>query len=186
MDAFSYLFVLISIILGLAIEQVLQAYRSMALARERVRWHWLSVAWSAILLLLIVQDWWASFGLVGREDWSFAAFATLLLQTILLYMLAALVLPDMPAEGRLDLEQHYDRQRPVFFSIALITVASSALREWVVEGHFLQGANLAFHAMFAGVTIVALLTRRPSAHYAVAAIMGLLSVSYIGLLYAEL
>jgi len=143
-------------------------------------------AWSAILLLLIVQDWWASFGLVGREDWSFAAFAALLLQTILLYMVTALVLPDMPAKGRLDLEQHYYRQRPVFFGIALLAVASSALREWVVEGHFLQGANLAFHAAFAAVTVVALLIRRPWAHHAVAAIMGLLSISYIALLYAEL
>lgn len=186
MDAFSYLFVLISIILGLAIEQVLQAYRSMALARERVRWHWLSIAWSAILLLLIVQDWWASFGLVGREDWSFAAFAALLLQTILLYMVTALVLPDMPVEGRLDLEEHYYRQRPVFFGIALIAIASSALREWVVEGHFLQGPNLAFHAMFAAAILLALLTRKPLAHHAVAATMGLLSISYVALLYAKL
>ena len=186
MDAFSYLFVIISIILGLAIEQVLQAYRSMALARERVRWHPLSIAWSIIMLMFIVQDWWASFGLVGRENWSFAAFATLLLQTILLYMLAALSLPDMPGEGRLDLEAHYYRQRPVFFGIALLAIASSGLREWVVEGHFLQGANLGFHALFAVAVVTALLTRRPWVHLAVAAGMGLLIVSYIGLLYAEL
>lgn len=186
MDAFSYLFVLISIILGLAIEQVLQGYRSLALSRERVRWHWLSIAWSAILLLHIVQDWWASFGLVGREDWSFAAFATLLLQTALLYMVTALVLPDVPAEGTVDLDEHYYRQRPVFFSIALLAVASSALREWVVEGHFLQGGNLVFHALFAAAFILALLTRRHWVHQAIAVGMGLLTISYIALLYARL
>ena len=37
MDAFSYLSVLLSIILGLAIAQVLQGYRAILLARGRVR-----------------------------------------------------------------------------------------------------------------------------------------------------
>ena len=184
MDAFSYLFVLVSIILGLAIEQVLQAYRAMILSRERV--HWLSIAWSAIMLLFVVQNWWSSFGLVGRDAWSFAGFAALLLQTILIYMLTALALPDMPAEGELDLEGHYYRQRPVFFTIALLTVASSAIRERIVEGHWLAGANLAFHLLFAGTAAMALLTRRPLVHQAIASLMMILSVTYIATLFAEL
>lgn len=186
MDAFSYLFVLISIILGLAIEQVLQAYRSMALARERVRWRPLSIAWSAIMLLTVVQNWWASFGLVGRSEWGFADFAVLLLQTTLIYMLTALVLPDMPEEGSLDLDDHYYRQRPVFFGIALLAIGSSALRERIVEGHWLEGANFLFHLMFAATALVALITRRPWVHYAIAAIMGVLSIAYVVMLFAEL
>ena len=35
MDAFSYLSVLLSIILGLAIQQILQGYRALILARAR-------------------------------------------------------------------------------------------------------------------------------------------------------
>ena len=40
MDAFSYLSVLLSIILGLGIQQVLQGYRALMLARGRVRFFW--------------------------------------------------------------------------------------------------------------------------------------------------
>ena len=40
MDAFSYLSVLISIILGLAVTQALQGFRGLMLARSRVRASW--------------------------------------------------------------------------------------------------------------------------------------------------
>ena len=75
MDAFSYLSVLLSVILGLAIQQVLQGYRALALNRKRVTLYWPSLAWSAMVLLMVAQHWWASFDLTGRTDWSFADFA---------------------------------------------------------------------------------------------------------------
>jgi hypothetical protein len=54
MDAFSYLSVLISIILGLAVTQVLQGLRGLLLARSRLRAYWPSVVWGALLLLLTI------------------------------------------------------------------------------------------------------------------------------------
>ena len=39
MDAFSYLSVLLSVILGLAIQQVLLGYRGLALLRRRMTWY---------------------------------------------------------------------------------------------------------------------------------------------------
>jgi hypothetical protein len=55
MDAFSYLSVLISIILGLAVTQVLQGFRGLMLARSRVRAYWPSMVWAVALLLIDVQ-----------------------------------------------------------------------------------------------------------------------------------
>jgi hypothetical protein len=66
MDAFSYLSVLISIILGLAIAQVLQGYRALLLARGRVRVDPAALIWSGLILLFAAQAWWASFGLTER------------------------------------------------------------------------------------------------------------------------
>jgi len=40
MEVFSYLSVLLSIILGLAITQILQGFRVLMLARSRLRTHW--------------------------------------------------------------------------------------------------------------------------------------------------
>ena len=73
MDAFSYLSVLLSIILGLAIAQVLQGYRAVLLARGRVRLSAPVLIWSGLILLFATQAWWASFGLRQRTDWDFLA-----------------------------------------------------------------------------------------------------------------
>ena len=90
MDAFSYLSVLLSIILGLAITQVLQGFRGLMLARSRLRSYWPSVAWAILLLVLDVQVWWAMYDLRFRHEWSFLGFAAVLAQTVPLYLLAGL------------------------------------------------------------------------------------------------
>ena len=91
MDAFSYLSVLLSVILGLAIQQVLQGYRALALNRRRVTLFWPSLAWSAMILVMVAQHWWASFDLTTRTEWSFADFAAILIQTASIY---GVVAPD--------------------------------------------------------------------------------------------
>ena len=63
MDAFSYLSVLISIILGLAITQVLQGLRGLMHARSRVRLYAPAMIWALMLLVVYVQSWWSEFGL---------------------------------------------------------------------------------------------------------------------------
>ena len=93
MDAFSYLSVLTSIILGLGIQQVLQGYRALILSRKRVTFYAPPLIWSVLLLAMIAQHWWASFSLASRAEWSFGIFATVLVMTALIYMLAAIVLP---------------------------------------------------------------------------------------------
>jgi hypothetical protein len=57
------------------------------------------IAWAVLLLLICVQSWWAMFELRHYQPWTFAAFAVVLLQTILTYMLAGLVFPDLFGEG---------------------------------------------------------------------------------------
>ena len=59
MDQFSYLSVLLSIIVGLAITQILKGYRGIMLSRARVQMYWPTLLWSASLLLINVQSWWA-------------------------------------------------------------------------------------------------------------------------------
>jgi len=72
MDQFSYLSVLMSIIVGLAITQILKGYRGIVLSRQRVVTYWPTLVWSGSLLVMNVQSWWASFGLREVQNWTFA------------------------------------------------------------------------------------------------------------------
>ena len=143
MDAFAYLSVLISIILGLAVQQVLQGYRALILSRRRIRFYAPPLIWSVLLLLMVAQNWWGSFGLAGRTEWSFALFATILVQTILLYMMAAIVLPDIPSDEPIDLRDHYYREARAFFGISGVLILWSLLREYMLEGGPAPAARLA-------------------------------------------
>ena len=57
-DSFSYLSVLLSIIIGLAVTQILQGLRVLMLSRASARLYAPSLIWSALLLLIATQMWW--------------------------------------------------------------------------------------------------------------------------------
>lgn len=186
MDAFTYLSVLLSIILGLAVQQVLQGYRALILSRRRVRFYGPPLAWSVLVLLMVAQHWWASFGLAERSEWSFALFATILVQTAFFYMMAAIVLPDVPPDQPVDLRDHYYREAPAFFWISAGAIGWSMFREWMLGGGLPDDVNLAFHLLFLAMAVTAALVRRPRVHELFAVAMAVLFTTYIALLFARL
>lgn len=186
MDAFSYLSVLLSIILGLAITQVLQGVRGLLLARARVRLYLPTLLWSGLILLIATQMWWSSFGLANHTEWTFGAFGMVLLQTVLLYMLAALVLPDFPAAETHDLKAHYYREARPFYAMFIATLAVSLLKDMVIDGRPPAGENVAFHALFATAALTAIVSRRERLHEALAIGFSVLMAGYIWLLFSRL
>ncbi len=186
MDQFSYLSVLLSIILGLAITQVLKGFRGIFLARDRTLLYWPSVVWAALLLLIFTQTWWAMFGLRNEPNWHFLGFAIVLIHCILLYMMAALILPDFFGTEPIDLHSHYYAHRVLWFSIAIITVAVSLLKDFVLDGHFTNATNLSFHLFFAFAAVIALLTTKDWVHKTLVVAFGLVFCCYTVVLFADL
>jgi len=186
MAAFDYLAVLISIILGLAIAQVLQGYRGLALARERVRLFWPTPIWSVVVLLLAVQSWWAMFGLRAVEVWTFGAFAVVLLQAVVLYMLAALVLPDFGGETPVDLRAHYFGHRRLFFGALTLLIAVSLAKDLLIAGRLPSLFNTVFQGLVALGAVIAMLTNRAWYHRILAPVVLVGFLAYIGVLFGHL
>src|SRR6476660_3576689 len=186
MDAFSYLSVLLSIILGLAIAQVLQGYRAILLARGRVRLSVPVLIWSGLILLFATQAWWASFGLRQRTHWDFLSFSIILLQMVLLYMLSAVVFPDVGGGDPVDLIDHSDRHRAIFFGFLIAMLAASVLKDLVLDYRLPTPLNLAFHALLAAIAGVGIAARshRVQLWLALFALAGFLI--YISLLFEHL
>ena len=186
MDAFSYLSVLLSIILGLGITQILTAAGRLIRGRRAVIPYWPPLVWAGLLLVVYVQAWWAMFELRTHESWTFVGFLVVLLQTITLYMLAALVLPDGGDGGSIDLRAHYDEQAPWFFGFLAATVVVSALKEVVLEGSLPEPANLAFHVVLLAVSAVAMVVRRDWLQKVVAVASAGVFTLYIAMLFSQL
>ncbi len=186
MDEFSYLSVLLSIILGLAITQILKGFRGLLQSRKRVRLYWPALAWAGLLLLIYVQTWWAMFGLRSHHDWTFGAFAIVLLQTIVLYMLAGLVLPDFFGEDAIDLHDNYYAHHAWFFGLAVLAGLVSIGKDLVLYGALPDPRNLAFHLAFILTATIAAITRREWYHKAAVLVSAGLLGFYITLLFPRL
>lgn len=187
MDAFSYLSVLLSIILGFGITQVLQGLAGVIQHRARVAWYWPALCWALLLLLVDVQVWWALFGLRDFHGWTFLAFLVVLLQVIPLYMAAVLVLPPaLPGDSGLDLRENYYRHHRWFFAFLVAALAASLLKDVVLAGELPRPGNLAFHLMWISLSLAAAISRRDWFHKANTLVAGLGFVTYVAVLFSKL
>jgi hypothetical protein len=183
MDTFSYLSVLISIVLGLGITNLLGAGAALLRRRAEVRLYWPLPIWLVTLFLIHVQTWWTLFGLRRVLHWSFAEFLIVLMQPVLLYLMSALIRPRAEA---VDLKADFLREtRPFFLCLFLVLIVSLA-KDLSLSGHLPNAPNLAAHGVFLVMSALGAAWRSPRLH-AVMAPVGLAMISaYIGLLFADL
>jgi len=186
MDAFGYLSVLLSIIIGLGLTQVLTACGRLIRHRERVRVYWPPLLWAGTLLLVYVQVWWSMFGLRLFQNWTFLTFFVVLLQTVTLYMMAAVVLPEQIDETLLDLRSFYANQQRWLLGFLLATLVVSAIKEVLLVGHLPQGLNLVFHVLLGLACVSGLLIRRPRYHELLAVGAAAVLIAYVALLFTRL
>jgi hypothetical protein len=186
MDAFSYLSVLLSIVLGLALTQVLQGYRSILLAKRRIRHSATVLIWSGLLIAIVAEAWWASFSLRDRAHWDFLSFVIILAQMGLIYMGAAVVFPDVPQEGGIDLAEHWDRHRKPFFGFLLAMLAASLLKSIALDDRLPRTADLLFHFLLAAIAFVGLLVASRRIQLVLACVSAALFFTYVALLFAHI
>lgn len=186
MDAFSYLSVLLSIILGLAITQVLQGFGKLLQARRRVRFWWPPLVLAVMMLVSFVQSWWAMFGLRDRSEWTFASFAVVVLQTIFSYLQAAMVLPDVPPEGPVDLRESYFEHASWFFFFVIAGTVTSLAKDLVLSGHLPEPLNVGFHLFWICMAVIGASTRREWFHKLAALTVAVGLTLYIVLLFTKL
>jgi hypothetical protein len=186
MDAFTYLSVLLSIVLGLAMTQILQGFRGLVLTRSTIRMYWPCVLWAVLLLVIDVQSWWAMYTLRSHEGWTFLAFAVVLVQTIVLYMLAGLVFPDIDNDHAVDLRAHYYDHARWFFLFTVSAGVVSIAKDLVIYGALPSPANLGSQLVFMVTCGIAAFSRNESYHKFLALFMAFAFSAYTALLFAHL
>ena len=182
-ETFDYLAVFFSIILGLAVTEILQGFRRLLIKRDQVVVYLPALLWAGVLLAMQAQAWWAMFGLRGVTEWTFGMYSIVLLQTILFYMVAGLALPDLEGDGELDMQAAYMAQARPFFLLMVGVVAVSVLKDVVIRGQLPDATNLAFHVGFAASSTIAAITRNGWYHRINALLAAVLFVVYIGALF---
>lgn len=186
MDAFNYLAVLFSVILGLALTQILQGLRGLMLVRSRVRIYWPSLIWMALVFLIVIQDWWAMFAFRTVREWTFPMYAAVLVLVTLLYLVAGLVSPDIEPDGTVDMRASYFAHARWFFGLFALVVVASLVKSLIISGRVVANEDLGFHAVFLTASTIAAATKSRWYHAVLAPLMAVVLVTYIALLFARL
>jgi hypothetical protein len=110
MTQHEYVFVAISVILGLAITRLLNSVAALIRAHKRVTFHWATALWGACIMLFILQLWWVGWELRTVPEWTIIDFFVLVIGSIFVYGAAELALPtedyDVADDAELDFLAH--------------------------------------------------------------------------------
>jgi hypothetical protein len=116
MDAFNYLSVIVSVVVGLGLTQLLAGIGNFVQIRRRVKFYWLHSVWVLILIVLHLQLWWSFWLLRGVTDWTYGMFVLVLTGPAALVIAAHVIVPEL-IEGTIDVERHYYDTRAIFFGM---------------------------------------------------------------------
>jgi hypothetical protein len=186
MDAFSYLSVLLSIVLGLAVTQLLSGFAALVHARRRIAMYWPVPVQMGATLLITVQVWWAMFGMHNVHQWTFAGFLVVLAQSVAVYLMAAFITPELGGEAQIDLREAYFREARWFFGSILAALAISLIKNRMLFGSFQSGLDLDGHVVFAVIALTGLIFCSDIVHRIIAPLSLLAYGLYIALLFVTL
>src|SRR6266496_1835400 len=139
MDEFSYLSVLISVILGLAVTQILKGFRGILSHGHGFGFTGRSLRGLPSCCWCVRRTGGRCLGCETATIGRSSNFTMVLLNTILIYMITALVYPDFFGEGVVDLKENFYAHRGWFFTLAFSTIVVSVLQRcysrWQIAEH---------------------------------------------------
>lgn len=113
MSQFEYVAVLVSLIVGLALTQLLRGIGNMASDTNWPKSYWVHIAWTVYLFAYTTMFWWWEFQFVSVE-WKLSLYVLLVVYATLLYFTAIIVQPSN-VKGIIDFKDYYYEKRHIIF-----------------------------------------------------------------------
>ena len=162
MALFEFIIILKSIVIGLAMSQLLIGFASSLRDPQACRPYWLHTLLIATVFLALVQVWWESWPLSAIPQWRFSTLLLLLLPCVALFLVCHVLFPRADQSG--CLQQHYfDKHRLVFILIA-ITAFTSVLFFPIAFGMSLIDAENIQSAVVIIFALILAFTRKGIVH----------------------
>ena len=186
MTRIEYLLPLVSVLIGLAIADLVASLHRLLKARARVRWHWLPLQWAAVTFLILLAYWWSFYDVAQAAVWNnLFAFGSHIALVVILYLVAAAALPDRADEGDLDLLKDYLGQRRYFFGMYALYFAYSLVDVWLRTGILWRPLNWLV-LVYVAVFLLLAWTDRVKVHAIVSLAVAVFTILLIAQYYARL
>ena len=110
MDTFRWIAVVVSMILGLGVTRLLSSAVAVFKSRRRAAVDWLPLVWALVIFVQQIDFWWSLEELsILVPKWTFAEFLMLVALVLVLFLAAALILPQAEMERGDTLRGFFDR-----------------------------------------------------------------------------
>ena len=171
MNSFEYIFAIASILLGLAIAELLTGFSR--ILRQELKPGWLHLLWIAVVFQMQLQLAWAFWKLRSKETWLYPEFLLVLAGPILLYIAASVLFPRTSTTDK-NLSLHLLERRLAFFLVMATYVAyTSLLGAYFFNQPFLQTGSTALRIVGIASSIFLAITDKPRVHWILAfAVLG--------------
>ncbi len=133
MSQFEYVAVLISIIVGLALTQLLRGVGRMVTTKHGPRPYWVHLVWTLYFFMYTVLFWWWEFRL-GTVDWNLWVYLVVITYATLLFF-ASLVVQPGSLDGISSYKEYYYSHRRWIFGLLIPIIL------WDFVDSFLKGAD---------------------------------------------
>jgi hypothetical protein len=134
LSQFEFSIVIASIVIAIAITEILATWGRMIRHRRRFRPYWVHIGWMALVLLLAVQFWWSLWELRDWPDWSFFEYMFSLVPFLTLVVMTFLLCPDPAMDGHDSLESYYFEHSTWFFGLGGVFLVQLMLVNPLLRG----------------------------------------------------
>ncbi len=186
MSPFEFVCAFYSVVLGVAVAQLMTSVGRLIEVRDQVRTYWVHSLWVVIVLLVDINSWWTMWELRSAKSWSFISFSLLVGLVASIYLVTVLLFPRVPeSRGQIDLDAHYYRNRRIFFLAnaagwtlgLLCNLTFLPIRSWLSPGVLI---GIIFPVLVVFLSILAAITgnRRYHAAFAIFSLIALTLVLF--------
>src|SRR4051812_10241789 len=132
MRPFDFVSVFYSVVLGVAVAQLMTGVARLVEQRHRVRTYWVHSVWVIVLLLTDATNWWSLWDLREAKSWHIGAFLLLIALTAVIFVMTVLLFPREahPSEV-IDLRAHYYANSAVFLRATAAACALSVVCNFI-------------------------------------------------------
>jgi len=127
MNAFDHVMLLLSFVFALALTHLLSRVAALLLARERVRFSGLLCVAILNAVALIYCNWLEFWDVRGMRQWDLFSITTMFAFSVGLYFVCAMAAPESVAEGPIDMEAFYWRNRRPFYALIVVCMVLAIL-----------------------------------------------------------
>lgn len=178
MAAYEHVVVVMSIVLGLAVTQLLRGAAQLYRTRAKVKTYWLHWAWIALLICFSLLLWWTYWNYRNITQWDFFRFVLYLSPAIVFYFLASIAFPD-PGDQVVNLKEYYYANRAGFFGTFALYAVLAGLTAVVVRGLRVFDASNLFRLSMLLLMIVVMRSASERVHAAVFTVSAVLMLLFI-------